>query len=135
MTWTTDRTSPFGNEFGPQFVKEELLRFGTTLPKGGTFTENPEADRLLRADPFAFLMAASIDRGARAESVWELPWRLKQKLGELQPETFSRMTPSQLEDILRQLPKKPRFPNQAAKTIVSLATLVCKEFGSDAKSV
>ena len=50
-----------------QLVKEELLRFGTTLPKGGTFTGNPEADRLLRADPFAFLMAASTDRGARAE--------------------------------------------------------------------
>ena len=57
-------------------VKEELLRFGTMLPKGGTFTRNPEADGLLRADPFAFLMAASIDRGARAELVWELPWRL-----------------------------------------------------------
>ena len=51
-------------------VKEDLLRFGTTLPKGVTFTGNPEADRLLQANPLAFLMAASIDRGARAESVW-----------------------------------------------------------------
>jgi len=30
-----------------ELVKEELLRFGTTLPKGGTFTRNPEADGLL----------------------------------------------------------------------------------------
>jgi len=118
-----------------EVVKEGLLRFGTSLPKEGTFTRDPEADRLLRDDPFAFLMAASLDRGARAESVWKLPLRLQQKLGELDPEKFSRMTPIQLEQILRQLPKKPRFPNQAAKTIVSLAKLVFQEFGGDARGV
>jgi uncharacterized HhH-GPD family protein len=116
-------------------VRAELLRFGTTLPKGGTFTGNPEADRLLRTDPFAFLMAASTDRGARAESVWELPWHLCHKLGELNPEQFSRMTPVELEEILRQLPKKPRFPNQTAKTIVSLAKLVSQEFQGDARRI
>lgn len=118
-----------------ELVKEELLRFGTTLPKGGTFTRIPEADGLLRADPFAFLMAASIDRGARAESVWELPWRLQQKLGKLDPKKLSHMMPIELERILRQLPKKPRFPNQAAKTIVSLAKLVSEEFQEDAGRV
>jgi len=120
------------NKQAHQLVKEELLRFGTTLPKGGTFTGNPEADRLLRADPFAFLMAAANDRGARAESVWELPWQLRQKLGELNPEKLSCMPPVQLEQILHQLPKKPRFPNQAAKTIVSLANLVSQQFQGDA---
>lgn len=118
-----------------QLVKEELLRFGTTLPKGGTFTGNPEADRLLRADPFAFLMAASTDRGARAESVWELPWHLRQKLGELDPEKLSHIVPVELERVLRRLPRKPRFPNQAAKTIVSLAKQVSQEFQGDAQRV
>jgi endonuclease-3 len=113
-------------------VREGLLRFGNTLPKGGTFAGNPEADKLLRTDPFAFLMAASTDRGARVESVWELSWHLCHRLGELNAEQFSRMTPVQLEEILRQLPKKPRFPNQAERTIVSLAKLVSQEFKGDA---
>jgi endonuclease-3 len=118
-----------------QPVKEQLLRFGTTLPKGGTFTGNPEADRLLRADPFAFLMAASTDRGARAESIWELPWQLCQKLGELNPEKLSYIMPVELERVLRQLPRKPRFPNQAAKTIISLAKHVSQEFQGDARRI
>lgn len=54
-------------------MKEKLLKFGATLPRGGTFTGNQEVDRFLRGNPFAFLMAASIDRGARAEAVWQLP--------------------------------------------------------------
>lgn len=118
-----------------QLVKEELLRFGITLPKGGTFTGNPEADKLLRADPFAFLMAASTDRGARAESVWELPWQLRQKFSELDPEKLSHLMPVELERVLRQLPRKPRFPNQSAKTIVSLAKHVSQEFQGDARRV
>jgi len=118
-----------------QLVKEELLRFGTTLPKGGTFTGNPAADSLLRVDPFAFLMAASTDRGARAESVWELPWHLCQKLGKLDTKKLSGMTADQVEKILHQLPKKPRFPNQVSKTIVSLAKLVSQEFQGDAQHI
>ncbi len=123
------------NKYDHKLIKEELLKFGTTLPKNGTFTGNLEADRFLRADPFAFLMAASIDRGARAESVWVLPWQLHKKLDEFSPEKLRRMTHIQLEGILRQLPKKPRFPNQAARTIVSLANLVSQVFQGDARRV
>lgn len=118
-----------------RIVVEELLKFGTTLPKGGTFTGNTEADRLLRAEPFAFLMAASTDRGAKAESVWMLPWRLKNKLGDLNPKPLSLLTTEQLETILRQLPKKPRFPNQTAKTIISLAGLIVQEYEGNAGRV
>ncbi len=118
-----------------ELVKEALLKFGGTLPKDGTFTGIPEADVLIRSNPFAFLMAASIDRGARAETVWKIPWYLKQKMGNLDPEKLSQMTPAELEDIIRQLPKKPRFPNQAAKTIVCLAKLVSQEFCGDAEQI
>lgn len=115
-----------------QLVKEELLEFGTTLPKGGTFTGDEAADRFLRSNPFAFLMAASLDRGARAESVWKTPWLLVQRLGHLDPDRLSRVASSELEQILRSLPKKPRFPNQAAKTIISLAKLVSNELNGNA---
>jgi hypothetical protein len=112
-------------EDGRHLVKISLLEFGATLPKGGSFTGgNEQADALLRSDPFAFLMAACTDRLSPAEAVWETPWRLKQRLGELSPEKLSLMTPGQVEAILRELPRKPRFPYQTAKTIVSLSKLV-----------
>ena len=115
-----------------QLVKEELLKFGATLPKGGTFTGDEAADRFLRSNPFAFLMAASLDRGARSESVWKIPRLLQQKLDHLDPDRLSRMTSSELEKILRSLPKKPRFPNHAAKTIICLAKLVSNELNGNA---
>ena len=117
-------------------VRLGLLRFGTTLPKGGSFTGgDADADSFLRDNPFALLMAASIDRGTRAELVWKTPWLLMQKLGHLDPARFSLMTPAEVEQCLRQLPKKPRFPNQAARTIVSLAELVSRELGGNAEMV
>jgi len=118
-----------------KIIVDELLKFGTTLPKEGTFTGNSDADKLLRANPYAFFMAAANDRGSKAESVWMLPWRLKNKLGELNPESISILTSEQLEIILRQLPKKPRFPNQAARTIISLSKLIMEEFEGDAEKV
>ncbi len=113
-------------------VKEQLLGFGGTLTEGATFTGDAEADEFLRSDPFAFLVAASLDRGARAESVWKIPWLLAQRLGRLDPNRLGETASSDLEGILRALPRKPRFPNQAARTIISLARLVSDELNGDA---
>lgn len=57
---------------------------------------------------------------------------MERKIGGLDFEKLSHMTANELEAILRQLPKKPRFPNEAAKTIVSLARLIFEEYGGDA---
>jgi hypothetical protein len=34
----------------------------------------PEARELVRTNPFAFLLAASLDRGTKTEIIWTLPW-------------------------------------------------------------
>lgn len=113
-------------------TKEKLLQFGATLQKGGPISGNQEADKLLRRNPFAFLVASCTDRGTRAEFVWELPWHLERKLEGLDAEKISRMTVAELEKTLRELRRKPRFPNNVARTIVSLAEIVTHEFGGDA---
>jgi endonuclease-3 len=91
-----------------------------------------EAHELVRTNPFAFLLAASLDRGTKAEIIWTLPYWLKQALGHLDPCRIARMSEGDIRALLEQLPKKPRYINDAPRTIVSLARMVCDEFHGDA---
>lgn len=122
-------------------VKDTLIAYGKTLKpqkdeRGGTFTGgNKDADKFLRDDPFAFLIAACIDRGAKAETIWTVPYLLAQKLGHLDPNFFMNSKIEDIENVLRSLSKKPRYLGQAAKTMISLATAVVKQFNGDAASL
>jgi len=116
-------------------IVNELLTYRSQQKTGGPFTRTRAADEFLRHNPFAFLMAASIDRGALAESVWEIPFLLRQSLGHLDPGKLSRLNVDQVETILRSLDRQPRFPRQAAQTIVSLSRLVVNQFCGNATSI
>jgi endonuclease-3 len=131
-TVTLQTDNHLGNK---EAVVKALLDYRAKQKTGGPFTKNPKADELLRQNQFSFLMAASIDRGARAESVWEIPHILKEKLGHLDPKVLSQFSIDQMETILRLLAKKPRYPRQAAQTIISLSKLVTDEFLGDASSI
>jgi endonuclease-3 len=92
----------------------------------------PEARELVRTNPFAFLLAASLDRGTKAEIIWTLPYLLRQALGHLDPCIIAQMSAAEIRALLEQLPKKPRYINAASRTIMSLARMVCDEFHGDA---
>jgi endonuclease III len=92
----------------------------------------PEARELVRTNPFAFLLAASLDRGTKVEIIWTLPYWLQQALGHLDPCYIAQMSEDDIRALLEQLPKKPRYINDASRTIVSLARMVCDEFHGDA---
>jgi len=117
---------------GKEALVQALLDYRARQKSGGPFTKSADADRFLRQNSFAFLMAASIDRGARAEAVWETPFLLYKRLGHLDPAMLSNLTADHLEIILRSLSRRPRFPRQAAQTIISLARLVRHRFLGDA---
>ena len=118
-----------------QTVVQGLLNYRSQQRAGGTFTGDEKADEFLRQNPFAFLMAASLDRGALAESVWRIPLTFKEKLGHLDPRILSQTSEDELEGTLRQLDRQPRFPRQSARTIASLAKLVANRFNGDATGI
>jgi len=118
-----------------QAVVQALLNYRGQQRTGGAFTGDKKADEFLRENPVAFLMAASLDRGALAESVWRIPLALKEKLGHLDPRILSQMSEDELEKKLRQLDRQPRFPRQSARTIVSLAKLLATRFNGDATGI
>ncbi|MCX6345655.1 MAG: hypothetical protein NT018_11385 [Armatimonadetes bacterium] len=95
------------------------------------YASNPEADTLVRADLFAFLLACSIDRTGESVRIWNTPLYLKQDWGHLDPARIAKMEPAELSQnpIIRQIPGQVSRL-QLAKTIITLAEVVIEDFDS-----
>ena len=118
-------------------IVDRLLAFWEQIPREERETSlvpglSTEAHELVRTNPFAFLLAASLDRGTKVEIIWTLPYWLQQTLGHLDPRRIAQMSEGDIRALLEQLPKKPRYINDAPRTIVSLARMVCDEFHGEA---
>lgn len=94
--------------------------------------QNQEANELNYSEPFAFILACSIDRQMPYEVVWLYPLWIKQKLGQLSPELLAGMSVVDLEGLIRQMPRCHRFPRQAAETIQDLSRQVMLKYSGDA---
>lgn len=117
-------------------IRDRLLEYGRTVtPDELMPTLHPEATRLVSEDPFAFLMACSLDRGAKAETIWTIPYWLKQEVGHLDPRHLATMPLEDIDAAIRRLPKKPRYLRDTARTIQDLSQLVTSEFEGDAGEV
>ncbi len=89
---------------------------------------------LVKNDPFAFLLAACLDRSMPWVKAWTIPWDIKQA-GFLQVHRLASMQYPDINQLLASLPTQHRYPKQAAKTIVSAANLVRDRYNGDAASI
>lgn len=117
-------------------IVRRLLEFGKSIPPRVLLeTEVPEARELLERDHFAFALAAVLDRGAKAEKIWTIPYYLRQALDGLDPRRLAEMTDDELYGILARLPAKPRYITDAPRTIRELSRIVVDEYGGDVKLI
>lgn len=117
-------------------ITEELLAFGPTVSNGSLFpTVVPEAAPLIATDPYAFLIAVCLDRGTKAQFIWTIPYDMKMKLGHLDPDLIYKMSLEELAILFTQLPRKPRYVNDAPKTIQDLTRFVIEKCSGDASLV
>jgi endonuclease-3 len=92
------------------------------------FASDAEADKLVRTNLFAFLLAASLDRGGQSFTLWSIPHHLLQAWGHLDPALIEQMAPEELaaDEVIAHAPSQiSRL--QLAKTVVSLAQVVQRE--------
>lgn len=99
------------------------------------FTNDPLIGDLLRDDPYAFLLAVSVDRQMAAETAWRFPGRLRGVLGHLDPHRIAEMTEDEMHAAILRIDGKPRYPKPAAKTIVQGARRVRDHYDGDARKV
>ena len=96
-----------------------LVSYGEDLASSGAaqvgdaFTDDPEADALIKADPNAFLLGVLFTQGIPAERAWAGPWRLAQRLGHLD---LARLAaePEAVEAAFAARPVSPPFQAHAA---------------------
>jgi endonuclease III len=117
-------------------IYQALVIFNQTLDASGLFpTMIPEAAPLVVKDPYAFAIAACLDRGTKADIIWTIPYCMKEVLGHLDPFRIYQMTREELADLVSRLAYRPRYTSAAPNTIKDLTRIVVEECGGDASKI
>lgn len=98
------------------------------------FTANPEANNLVRTDPFAFLLAVIFDQNVPAERAWLAPFLLKARLGYLDPKSVASAY-EEVQAAIQQEPKLHRYVNKMPGWVVRAAQRVLDHYGGDAATI
>lgn len=117
-------------------ITDALLNYGKSISAETLLpTVIPEAAGIVANNPYAFCIAACLDRGTRAEVIWTIPYDIQRALGHLDPDKINAMTLEQLETLFKRLPRRPRYINDAPKTIKDLTRIVMEECNGDASLI
>lgn len=109
-----------------------LLQIGRTIDRSNFFpTLASGATEFALSDPFAFLLACCLDRGAKTELIWTIPYDLSKQLGHLTPAKMAAMPLPQIAACVAALPRKPRYVHAAPRTIRDLASIVMRVGSGD----
>ena len=124
------------NPNSPQKIKEALLDYAQTIDSAVLFPALiPEAASFVVSDPYAFAIATCLDRGAKADIIWTIPYYIKEYLGHLDPSRIYNMSIEELTSMFERLPRKPRYVNDAPKTLRELTRIVVEECGGDVTKI
>jgi uncharacterized HhH-GPD family protein len=99
------------------------------------WTQNPEANRLLEADPLALLIGMVLDQQVKMEKAFNGPLELKRRLGHLDAEQLASMDPDELLKVFRERPALHRFPGNMSKRVQALCRVILDEYHGDAAAV
>ena len=116
-------------------IVERLKEFGDNRD-GSEWSElDSETKRLVRNNPFAFLVAVAFDRGMPWQKAWRIPVEID-SAGYLDPTQLASMSETALIELLDGLKVRPRWgAKEGAKTLSDAARLVCERFDGDAGAI
>jgi endonuclease III len=117
-------------------LTDALLQCGSSMDRAILFPSViPEAATFALNNAYAFAMAICLDRGTKAEIIWTIPHDIYKHLGHLDPALIHAMTIEEVSALIRGLSRKPRYVNDAPKTIKELTKIVVEECGGDASQI
>lgn len=87
------------------------------------FTDDPEANRLIRTSPLAFLLGLLFDQQIPSRRAWAAPSQLMRRLGHLDCRRIASMPLADLQAVFSRRPALHRFPRKMAQRI----QMVCRE--------
>ncbi len=120
----------------PVKITQALLSYANTLPIETLFpTVVPEAAKLVAENPYAFCIATCLDRGTKADIIWTIPYDMQKALGHLDPKRIYTMSLEALAELFKRLPRRPRYVNDAPRTVHDLTRIVIEECNGDAARI
>ena len=102
------------------------------VPAALHFTDDPEACKLLAADPFALLVGFAIDQQVTVPKAFAGPYALRERVGTLDPRKLAAID---LRPAFAEKPAIHRFPGAMADRVRELAAVVTEEYGGDASRI
>jgi len=133
-------TGSGGGEARVESVAAALRDFGEELRSagaaqvGGSFTDVPDADALVKQSPEAFLLGVLFTQGMPAERAWAGPWLLRQRLGHLDLARLAAER-SVVDEAFCRSPALHRFKHTIAGWVSDAAERLVACYGGDATQV
>jgi uncharacterized HhH-GPD family protein len=99
--------------------------------------QDPPADALLDADPFALLVGMLLDQQQPMERAFAGPSRMCQRLGwqRLDPVAVTALGQDRLTEVMRTSPAVHRYPGAMAKRVAALADVVARDYEGDCTAI
>ena len=95
-------------------------------------TGNPEADELLNSDPLALILGMLLDQQVPMEWAFHAPWRLKERLGDLDAHAIAAMSEDEVVAVFCEKPALHRFPASMGRRAYALCQHLVDEYDGDA---
>jgi uncharacterized HhH-GPD family protein len=98
-------------------------------------TGDTAADGLLSKDPLALLLGMLLDQQFPMEAAFTGPWKLKERLGHLDPQRIAEMDTDELVAAMRIPPVVHRYPASMGGRVQELCRVVAEDYGGKAQSI
>jgi uncharacterized HhH-GPD family protein len=97
--------------------------------------QDPEADALLEANPFALLLGMLLDQQIPMEVAFAGPKKLADRLGGVDATQIAEYDPEKFAALCAERPAVHRFPGSMAKRIQALAQVIVDQYGGNAAAI
>ena len=97
--------------------------------------QDPEADALLEANPFALLVGMLLDQQIPMEVAFGGPKKIDDRIGGFEARVIADYDPEKFTALCSQTPAIHRFPGSMSKRVQALAQVIVDEYGGDATAL
>ncbi|MBU9766314.1 Fe-S cluster assembly protein HesB [Mycobacterium sp. TNTM28] len=97
--------------------------------------QDPEADALLEANPFALLVGMMLDQQIPMEVAFAGPKKIADRLGDVDAQQIADHNPDEFVELCSQTPAIHRFPGSMAKRVQDLARAIVDDYDGDVTSL
>jgi uncharacterized HhH-GPD family protein len=102
---------------------------------GIQIAQDPVADQVLSADPFALLTGMLLDQQFPMELAFAGPAKILDRFGTLEPAAIAAADPEKFKDLCSVPPAIHRFPGSMAARVQELAAIVATKYDGDATRI